>query len=68
MGASVSKQSEAAVNYMLESVRKLVGTVIRAPQHIINLLYFLATSVNCFTLNSYKNGPELHRRVHMQTL
>ena len=36
VGASVSKQSEAALSYMLESVRKLVGCVIRAPQHIIN--------------------------------
>ena len=36
VGASVSKQSEAALNYMLESVRKFVGSVIRAPQHIIN--------------------------------
>ena len=36
MGASVSKQSEAALNYMLESVRKFVDIVIRAPQHIIN--------------------------------
>ena len=36
VGASVSKQSEASLNYMLESVRKFVGSVIRAPQHIIN--------------------------------
>ena len=36
VGASVSKQSEAALNYMLESVRKFVDIVIRAPQHIIN--------------------------------
>ena len=36
VGASVSKQSEAALNYMLPSVRKLVGSVIPAPQHIIN--------------------------------
>ena len=36
VGASVAKQSEAALNYMLESVRKFVGSVIRAPQHIIN--------------------------------
>ena len=34
VGASVSKQSEASLNYMLESVRKFVGSVIRAPQHI----------------------------------
>ena len=33
---SVAKQSEAALNYMLESVRKFVDSVIRAPQHIIN--------------------------------
>ena len=36
VGASVAKQSEAALNYMLESVRKFVGSVIRAPQHITN--------------------------------
>ena len=36
VGASVSKQSEASLNYMLESVRKFVGSVIRAPQHISN--------------------------------
>ena len=36
VGASVSKQSEATLNYMLESVRKFVGSVIRARQHIIN--------------------------------
>ena len=32
VGASVSKQSEASLNYMLESVRKFVGSVIRAPR------------------------------------
>ena len=36
VGASVAKQNEAALNYMLESVRKFVSSVIRAPQHIIN--------------------------------
>ena len=30
VGASVAKQSEAALNYMLESVRKFVDIVIRA--------------------------------------
>ena len=36
VGASVAKQSEAALNYMLESVRKFVDIVIRAPQHVMN--------------------------------
>ena len=35
VGASVAKQSEATLNYMLESMRKFVDIVIRAPQHII---------------------------------
>ena len=33
---SATKRIEAALNYMLESVRKFVDIVIRAPQHIIN--------------------------------
>ena len=38
VGASVAKQSdEATLNYMLESMRKFVDIVIRAPRHIINL-------------------------------
>ena len=36
VGASVAKQSEAALDYMLEGVRKFVDIVTRAPQHIIN--------------------------------
>ena len=35
VGASVAKQSEAALNHMLESVRKFVDIVIRAPQHVM---------------------------------
>ena len=35
VGASVAKQSEAILNYMLESMRKFMGIVIRAPQQII---------------------------------
>ena len=40
VGASVAKQSEDALNYMLEGVRKFVDIVIRAPQHIINYTRF----------------------------
>ena len=36
VGASVAKQSEASINYMLESMRKFVDIDIHAPQHIIN--------------------------------
>ena len=34
--ASMAKQSEAALNYMLGSVRKFVYIVICAPQHVKN--------------------------------
>ena len=40
VGASVAKQSEAALNYMLESVRKFVDIVILAPKHVMNETHF----------------------------
>lgn len=41
VGASVAKQSEAALNYMLEGVRKFVDIVIRARNFVSSSSLFL---------------------------
>ena len=64
VGASVSKQSEAALNYMLESVRKFVDIVIRA-RNLVSIssvfleLFSLLCSSNVFDMGDIRNVYEL---------
>ena len=64
MGASEAKQSEAALNYMLESVRKCVDIVIRARNlvSISNLLlelFSLLCSSSIFDMGDVRNVHEV---------
>ena len=64
MGASVSKQSEAALNYMLESVRKFVDIVMRA-RNLVSIsnffleLFSLLCSSSVFDMGDIRNLREL---------
>ena len=52
MGASVSKQSEAALNYMLESVRKFVDIVMRA-RNFVSILSLFLELFFCYALAAF---------------
>ena len=64
VGASVAKQSEAALNYMLESVRKFVDIVTRAG-NLVSIsslfleLFSLLCSSSVFDMGDVRNVHEL---------
>ena len=52
VGASVAKQSEAALNYMLESVRKFVDIVIRA-RNLVSISSLFLELFFCYALAAF---------------